>query len=151
MNEEYQETVLPVEESEPADDMSNETDDSEDSSPPFHSFLKFKEQTDEKEIEESDGTENFEDALDDKAVGSSIEKKMERSLVDNIIELPSVFPTATQPPTALPTTWTRMVSSVLMVDSDLFSVRIQGVEQEMLVRLAGVRLAEPWSVEIKKI
>ena len=44
-----------------------------------------------------------------------------------------------------------MVTSVPVVDSDLFIVKTQGVEQEILVRLAGVRLAEPWSVEIKKI
>ena len=43
------------------------------------------------------------------------------------------------------------MASVPVVDSDLFIVKTQGVEQEILVRLAGVRLAEPWSVEIKKI
>ena len=90
--------------------MSDVTNDSEDSSPPFHSFLKFKEQTDEKVniIEESDGTENFEDALDDERVDLSIDKKIKLILVDNIPELPTVIPTAAQPPTSVPTIWTRV-------------------------------------------
>ena len=80
----------------------------------------------------SDGTEHFEDALDVKAVNLSIDKKIEQSLVDSILEPSSVIPDAAELPTSLPTTWTRVVTSVPILDSDLFIVRIQGVKQEMM-------------------
>jgi RNA recognition motif-containing protein len=129
-----QKNVQPVDQVEPVDDQSDISDDSGDSAPHFHSFLKFKEQIVVKEVMCSKIV-NFEDALaDDKAVGITIDQDIEQNVADNLLEPPTVIPAAGQPPTTLPsftlpTTWTRAMTSVPVVDSDLFIVKTQGVEK----------------------
>ena len=54
-------------------------------------------------------------------------------------------------PHPLPTSWTRVVKSIQAVSSEMIYVKIQGFDEDIPVRIAKVRLAEPWSGEIKKI
>jgi hypothetical protein len=132
-----QKNVQPVDQVEPVDDQSDISDESGHSAPHFHSFPKFKEQIDLKEVmcdEDSDGTEN-----DDKAVGITIDQDIEQNVADNLLEPPSVIPAAVQPPSTLPsftlpTMWTRVIvmTSVPVVDSDLFIVKTQGVSRRSL-------------------
>ena len=70
----HQKIIHSIDEAEPEPvEQYDTSDDSEDSSPISHSFLKFKEQTDEKEVKlDSDWLRNFEDAINgDKAVEAS--------------------------------------------------------------------------------
>ena len=54
-------------------------------------------------------------------------------------------------PHPLPTSWTRVVKSIQAVSSEMIYVKIQGIDEDIPVRIAQVRLAEPWSGKMKKI
>ena len=80
-----------------------------------------------------------------------INQEREQNLNTNdAVQFP-VIPIHAESPTTFPTSWTRVVSSVPIVDNDSFIVRIQGIDKGILLRLDGVRLAEPWLEEVKKI
>ena len=50
------------------------------------------------------------------------------------------------PPYPLATRWAR-----LPLSEDKFHVRLQGVEELVLVKMAAMMLVEPWYMDIKKI